>query len=131
MSKFFPFTGGGVVPLRKFFFWSEHVSSQIWCQKFFPLLGGWSLCENFFTGSGRPPPSKAGLGPPPSKAELGPPLIQGWIGYPPRPRLDQVPPPSVQGWIGYPPPLPIEVWTDKLKTVPSPILRMRAVKIWL
>ena len=23
---------------------------------------------------------------------------------------------------------PVEVWTDKLKTVPSPILRMRAVK---
>ena len=24
----------------KFFFKSEHVSSQIWCQNFFPLLGG-------------------------------------------------------------------------------------------
>ena len=30
--------GGG--PRQKFFFRSEHVSSQIWCQNFFPLLGG-------------------------------------------------------------------------------------------
>ena len=31
---------------KKNFFQSEHVSSQIWCQKFFPLLGGGvSLCE--------------------------------------------------------------------------------------
>ena len=30
--------GGGGVPWQKFFFQSEHVSSQIWCQKFFPLL---------------------------------------------------------------------------------------------
>ena len=26
--------------LKKFFFQSEHVSNQVWCQKFFPLLGG-------------------------------------------------------------------------------------------
>ena len=32
--------GGGKIPRQKFFSWSEHVSSQIWCQKFFPLLGG-------------------------------------------------------------------------------------------
>ena len=25
---------------KKFFFQSEHVSSQIWCQKFFPLVEG-------------------------------------------------------------------------------------------
>ena len=59
---FFPFTGGGGGSLnmyqaksgvknfslywgrgsldKKFFSQSEHVSSQIWCQKFFPLLGG-------------------------------------------------------------------------------------------
>ena len=34
---------------KKFFFQSEHVSSQIWCQKFFPLLGGGAPCENFFS----------------------------------------------------------------------------------
>ena len=54
------------------------------------------------------PPSKAGSGPPPSKAGSGPTL---------HPRLDRVPSP------------PIEVWTDKLKTVPSSILRMRAVNM--
>ena len=31
--------GGGYL-CEKFFPQSEHVSSQIWCQKFFPLLGG-------------------------------------------------------------------------------------------
>ena len=37
----FPFTGGGGGSLNKnFFSQSEHVSSQIGCQKFFPLLGG-------------------------------------------------------------------------------------------
>ena len=39
VSKNFPFTGGGV-PRQKFFFQFEHVSSQIWYQKFFPLLEG-------------------------------------------------------------------------------------------
>ena len=57
VSKIFPFTGGGGggvgqgSPWHKFFFWSEHVSSQILCQKFFPLLGGRgraALDKNFF-----------------------------------------------------------------------------------
>ena len=38
VSKIFPFTGGGGVPQQKIFCQSEHVSSQIWCQNFFPLL---------------------------------------------------------------------------------------------
>ena len=48
VSKIFPFTRGG--PFTKnFFFQSEHVSSQIWCQNFFPLLGrGVPLQKNFF-----------------------------------------------------------------------------------
>ena len=47
VSKIFPFTRGG--SLCKFLFQSEHVSSQIWCQQFFPSLGGWgSLCKFFF-----------------------------------------------------------------------------------
>ena len=107
VSKIFPFTGGGGVPWEKFFPQSEHVSSQIWCQKFFLLLGGGALnkkfvfwsehvssqiwCQNFF------------------------PLLR--LGTPPPPELD----------LGTPP--PSWVWSDKLKTVPSPILRMRAVKI--
>ena len=51
-SNFLLFRGGGGVPRQKFFFQSEHVSSQIWCQKFFPLLwgeGGQPLTK-FFSG---------------------------------------------------------------------------------
>ena len=43
LSKNFPFTGGGGPSTKKIFFQSEHVSSQIWCQKIFPLLEGGSL----------------------------------------------------------------------------------------
>ena len=36
---------------RKFFFWSEHVSSQIWCQKIFPFTRrGRVPLKNFFSG---------------------------------------------------------------------------------
>ena len=48
-KKFFPLLGGGGVPLQKIFFQSEHVSSQIWCQKIFPLLGGGPQQNNFFS----------------------------------------------------------------------------------
>ena len=51
MSKIFPFTSRGGSLEKKFFFQSEHVSSQIWCQKFFPLPvggGGGPLTKNFF-----------------------------------------------------------------------------------
>ena len=57
-QKNFPLLGGGGPSTKKFFSHSEHVSSQIWCQKFFPLLR-----------PGHPSPS--------------PPPIQGWIRYPP------------------------------------------------
>ena len=45
--------GGGRVPWQKIFSESEHVSSRIWCQKFFPVLGrgGGSLDKNFFSHS--------------------------------------------------------------------------------
>ena len=49
--KNFPLYWGGGPSLKIFFFQSEHVSSQIWCQKFFPLLGlggGGVSCENIF-----------------------------------------------------------------------------------
>ena len=39
---------GRAAALNKNFFQSEHVSSQIWCQKFFPLLGGAALNKIFF-----------------------------------------------------------------------------------
>ena len=47
------FSLGGGSLCENFFFQSEHVSSQIWCQKFFPLLAGrgGSLCEKFFSQS--------------------------------------------------------------------------------
>ena len=42
--------GGGGGPLtKKIFFQSEHVSSQIWCQKIFPLLGEVPWQKNFFS----------------------------------------------------------------------------------
>ena len=104
--------GGGSLN-KKFFFQSEHVSNQIWCQKFFP-----------FTENGTPPPSKAGwaylkiwdLGPPPlSKAGSAYPKI--W---------DLGPPSPIQGWIslsenlrpGTPPPVNVNRETP-VKTVPS------------
>ena len=49
-QKFFPLLGGRGSLDKIFFSQSEHGSSQIWCQKFFPLLGGGPLTENFFSG---------------------------------------------------------------------------------
>ena len=34
---------------KKFFFQPEHLSSQIWCQKFFPLMVGGPLTNNCFS----------------------------------------------------------------------------------
>ena len=45
VKNFSLYWGGG--SSENFFFQSEHVSSQIWCQIFFPLWGGPS--ENFFS----------------------------------------------------------------------------------
>ena len=39
-QKIFPLLGGGGSLNKIFFSHYEHVSSQIWCQKIFPLLGG-------------------------------------------------------------------------------------------
>ena len=42
--------GGGGPPTKNFFFQSEHVSSQIWCQNFFPLpVGGGPSTKKFFS----------------------------------------------------------------------------------
>ena len=135
MSKNFPFTRGGSLD-KNFFFQSEHVSSQIWCQKIFPLLGG-DPTKNFFFQSEHvssqiwcqkhfpllrpdpPPPTQGWIRYPPA------PPIQGSIRYPPspaphprldqvpppRPRLDQVPPlPPSKAGSGTPP--PPQVWID-------------------
>ena len=58
-----------------------------------------------------------------------PPLCRPGMGYPPVQTWNGVPPPPARPWMGYPPPPPPRCWlTNKLKTVPSPILRIRAVK---
>ena len=58
--------------------------------------------------AGYPPPSRPGWGTPST--------IKTWPGYPP--------PPTIQTWPWYPPPPPSRCGlTNKLKTVPSPILR--------
>ena len=74
------YSGGGILD-KKFFSQSEHVSSQIWCQKFFPLL--------------RPgtPPWTWTWDPPYPDLDLGPPLPRPGLGTPPYPDLDLGPPP--------------------------------------
>ena len=95
-----------------------------------------------------PPPSRPGQGTPPSRPGWGTPHHPDLTGVPPNhpdlarvpllhhPDLAGVPPPTIQICLGYPPPSR-PGWgtpppsrcglTNKLKTVPSPILRMRAV----
>ena len=94
------------------------------------------------------PPIQTWMGyPPPSRTGLCTPTIQTWLGYPHHPGLARVPPsssrpgqgtphhpdlagvpPTIQTWLGYPPPSRCRL-TNKLKTVPSPILRMQVVII--
>ena len=84
VKNFSLYWGGG--PSTKIFFWSEHVSSQIWCQKFFPLLR-----------PGTPPdlrlrtPLDLRLGTPPPHLDLGPPHLDLDLG-PPHLDLDMGPP---------------------------------------
>ena len=84
------------------------------------------------TWDGVPPVSWMGY-PPPSRPGMGYPLTWTWNGVPPPPnQLDGVPPPSRPGtWYPPPPPPPPSrcELTNKLKTVPSPILWMRVVII--
>ena len=56
-----------------------------------------------------------------------PPTIQTWLGYPTPSRPDWGSPPTIQTWLGYLRPPSRCGLTNKLKTVPSPILRMRVV----
>ena len=128
VSKNFPFTGGGRgVPWQNFFFSSEHVSSQIWCQKFFPLLR-----------QGTPPAKNLRLGTPPKIWDLGPPSPQKSETWAPLKIWDLGPLPPENLRPGTPPtwtwdtPPPPKVWTDTqtgVKTLPSLVLRTRAVKI--
>ena len=81
VKKISLYWGGGGGSLDKIFFsWSEHASSQIWCQKFFPLL--------------RP-------GTPPSRSETGYPPTWTWTWDPPCLDLG---PPKLPTWTWDPPP---------------------------
>ena len=96
VKNFSLYWGGGVGSLdKKFFPWSEHVSSQIWCQKFFPLLGAGGPLTKIFSPSLNMYQAKSGvknfslywggggfldldLGPPPPRPGPGtPPPRQG------------------------------------------------------
>ena len=86
VSKFFPFTvrGGGGPLTKKIFFQADHVSSQIWCQNFFPLLvggggGGGPSTKNFFPSLNMYQAKSA---------------VKNFPLY-----WDRVPPPSPQVWI--------------------------------
>ena len=87
--------GGGSLD-KKFFPQSEHVSSQIWCQKFFPLLRPGPLPLNLRPGT----PPRTWTWDPSPDLDLGPP--QTWTWDPPL-DLDLGPPPGP----GNPPP----TWT--------------------
>ena len=91
--------GGGVSTKKKNFFQSEHVLSQIWCQKFFPLLGGGGgvpLTKNFFSSLNMYQ-TKSGVKNFSPWLRLGPPPVQGWISL--FKNLRPGTPPPVQGWI--------------------------------
>ena len=143
VKKFSLYWGGGSLD-KNFFSQSEHVSSQIWCQKFFPLLeGGGSLDKIFFSSLnmyqaksgvknfslywGRGPSTKIFFRSEHVSSQIWCqkifPLVR--LGNPPRPETG-TPLPGPE--MGYPPPSRCEL-TNKLKTVPSPNLRMRAVKM--
>ena len=105
MSKIFPFTGGEV-PRQKIVSQSEHVSSQIWCQKFFPLLrpgtpplkiwDQWPPQKIWDWG----PPQKSETRDPPKKSETGTPR-KIWDQVPPQ-KSEIWDPPPIHGWIRYP-----------------------------
>ena len=148
VKNFSLYWGGGGGPSAKIFFSSLNMyQAKSWCQKFFPLLRRGGPSAKKFFSSLNMYQAKSGV----KNFSLywggGVPL---WKFFFPvwtciKPNLVSkifpftwVPSPPVQGWIGYPPPhprldwdpaTPPRVWTDKLKTVPSPILRMRAVNI--
>ena len=137
VSKNFPFTRGGSLD-KKFFFQSEHVLSQIWCQKIFPLPGrGGSLDKNFFSSLNMYQ-AKSGvknfslywdrdLSPPPPA-----PPIQGWMSLPKNLRPGTSPRSKAGSaypkiWDLGPPPRNV----NRLKLLPSVILRMAGGKYWV
>ena len=101
VKNFSGYWGRGGSLDKKFFSQSEHVSSQIWCQKFFPLLRPGTPPD--LRPTGYPPPDLR-LGTPHLDLDLGPPL--------PGPGT-----PPTWTWTWDPP-----LWTDTqtgVKTLPS------------
>ena len=81
--------GGGGSLNKNFFSQSEHVSSQIWCQKFFPLLRpGPPRPETRYP----PPPPEPGPGTPPPGPGPGTPPTWTWTWDPPYLDLGPLPP---------------------------------------
>ena len=111
VKNFSLYWGGGGSLDKKFFCQSEHVSSQIWCQKFFPLLGGGGLDKKIFPSlnmyQAKSPPDLGPLRPGP-----GTPPTWTWDLPPPGPGTPLLPGPGP----GTPPRCEL---TNKLKTVPS------------
>ena len=87
VKNFSLYSGGGGSLDKKFFSQSEHVSSQIWCQKFFPLLR-----------PGNPPPPDLRPGTPRVHGPGTPPT---WTWEPPTWTWD---PPYLDLDLGTPPP---------------------------
>ena len=106
------------------------------------MVGGYPIQTWPRWGTPRVPPHHPDLagGTPPSRPGMGYPTGQTWDGVPPYPDLGWgtppnpdlrwgTPSPSRPGTGYLPPPQSRCKLTNKLKTVPSPILRMRAVNI--
>ena len=120
---------------------TKQESPPVWTQEAYCMLcSKYMLCGSSW---GNPPSSDLGSvytpiltwdgGTPPSWTWDGVPLLLTWDGGTP-PSWTWVGVPPILTWDGVPPPhwqyrvTPLfEVWTDKLKTVPSPILLMRVV----
>ena len=100
-SNFLLLRGGGGSLDKNFFSQSEHVSSQIWCQKFFPLLRPGTPPKNLRPGtppeSLRPgtPPKNLRPGTPPENLRPGTPPWKSETWDPPHLDLDLGPPPKV------------------------------------
>ena len=107
--------GGGGFPWQNFFFWSEHVSSQIWCQKFFPLLRLGTPLPDLRPDT--PPDLRLG-----TPLDLGPAPTWTWTWDPPPPWPGTpLPGPGP----GTPPRTDTHLWKHNLPSY----VRTRAVKI--
>ena len=111
---------GGVL-YKKLFSQSEHVSSQIWCQKFFPLLGVGSLDKNFFPVWTCIKPNLVSKNFPFTVTGYPPKKIWDWV--PPKKIWDLGTPPKI--WDLGPPPQKSETWDPPKNLRPGPPENLR------